>query len=184
MNYAPGSQMEFEDLKENKKSKGVSFVKHKGRIRLKNGSKNVGGLRLVQDRLQEMKSAVRTADRGHTVSTMKDRGGSRGYEFKRHGVKSTFPSWFKSLGFNSKKDFNSVVERGSGERHKRLVKKAIKDLSSGYQTKHGYVPPNKDFLVKSRQKFNNKGVIFRKIKGRIVPMRVGNSRPIDDEVPF
>lgn len=180
---APGAQMEFEDLKDNKKSKEVRFVKKSGRIVLLNGSKRVGGSPLVYDRLDEMKSAVKTAEKGSTVTTMKDKG-SKGTEFKRHGIKSTFPKWFSRLGFKSKRDFNKVVEKKSGERYKRLVNKAIKDLSTGYSTKYGDVPASKEFLVKTRQKFDNKGVIFRKINGRIVPLKVGNKPYYGDEVPF
>jgi hypothetical protein len=168
---APSSEPQYDDLKDNKKSKEVRFKKVKGRLVLLNGKKKVGGTRLVQERLDEMKTAVKSAEAGKTVSTMKDMG-DKGYEYKRHGIKSSFPAWFSRLGFNSKKDFQSVMNRKSGPRYERVVNKAIKDLSTGYRTKFGDVPASKKFLVATRQKFDNKNVIFRTINGKVVPMKI------------
>ncbi len=179
---APGSDNIDEDLVDNKKSKSISFKKVKGRIVVLNGSKKVGGSRSVTNRLAEMKGIIDKSEKGHTVTTMKEFGSS-GAKFRRHGVKSTFPSWFSRLGFNSKKDFNKVVESKKGKRYDRLVNKAIKDLSKGHRTQFGEVPADKDFLVKTRQKFDNKGVIFRKIKGKIRPIKTGSGRSYS-EVPF
>jgi hypothetical protein len=100
----------------------------------------------------KMKTAVKSAEAGKTVSTMKDMG-DKGYEYKRHGIKSSFPAWFSKFGFNSKKDFQKVMNRKSGPRYERVVNKAIKDLSTGYRTKFGDVPASKKFLVATRQKF-------------------------------
>lgn len=173
-------------LVKNKKSKELRIVKKRGRLVVFNGDKQVGGSREINERLRDMKVEVRTAEAGSTVTTYKDLG-AKGMEYKRHGVKSTFPSWFSRLGFNSKQDFNKVIERKKGLRFNRLVKKAAKDLSMGYNTSHGRVPADKDFLVKSRQKFDNKNVFFRNIGGKVRPMRFGTGmrKPkYSNDVPF
>ena len=179
--YAPGSEP-TEGLVKNKKAKPITFKKLNGRISLYMGDKKVGGGRLVNNRLGEMKMEIDHATKGHTVTTMKDFGPG-GANFKRHGIKSTFPKWFGEHGFKSKKDFRKVLSKKKGIRHDRLVNQAIKDLSKGYDTLHGQVPASKKFQVKTRQKFDNKGVVFRRIRGRVVPMRP--RKPLmDDEVPF
>ena len=103
--FAPGSgPTEEKGIVKNKNAKQITFVRKKGRISLKMGSKDVGGERLLSERIQEMKDEVKQAEAGRTETTMKDLGAG-GYEYKRHGIKSTFPGWFSKLGFNSKKDF-------------------------------------------------------------------------------
>jgi len=170
------------DLVKNKKAKDITFIKKNGRISLRMGSRKVGGSNMVSGRLDEMKSEISSADAGHTITTMKDMG-SKGTAFKRHGIKSTFPSWFGESGFNSKKDFLKVINSKKGKRYDRLIDRAIDDLSGGYSTSFGKVPASKEFQVKSRQKFDNKGVVFRVIKGKVRPIRGGSQR-FDDEVPF
>lgn len=185
LDFLNKDQLEFEGLVKNKKSKEIRFVKQRGRIRIYNGKKSVGGERALAGRLKEMKSEIDHATKGETVSVMKDLG-SKGTSYKRYGIKSTFPRWFGRIGFNSKKDFNKVFDRKSGTRYQRLLKKAHKDLSQGYETTFGDVPPDKDYLVKTRQRFDNRGVIFRKIRGKIVPIRTNRRKKpkFDDEVPF
>lgn len=175
MAFAPSFNDEPGGLVKNKKAKDITFVKSKGRIRLKMGSKDVGGERLLSQRLQEMKSEIQAAERGRTDTTMKDFGPGSA-EFKRHGVKSTFPTWFGKVGFNSKKDFMKVINSKKGTRYDRLVGRAIDDLSSGYSTSFGRVPASQKFQIATRQKFDNTGVVFRVIDGKV--------RPIKGGVPF
>lgn len=187
LDFLEKDQLEFDGIVKNKKSKPIRIKKQNGRLRIYNGQKSVGGERALIGRLKEMKMEVNTAEAGKTVSVMKDLG-SKGTSYKRYGVKSTFPKWFGRIGFNSKKDFNKVYNRKSGERYQRLVRKAHKDLSQGYDTSFGEVPPDTDYLVKTRQRFDNRGVIFRRINGKVVPLRVKgrnrNQLKFDDEVPF
>ena len=179
--FAPGSEP-TSDLVVNKKAKPIKFRRVNGRIKLYMGDKRVGGGRMVKQRLGEMKMEIDHAEKGYSVTTMKDFG-SGGAEFKRHGVKSTFPKWYSQHGFKNKQDFARVLARKKGIRNERLVKQAIEDLSEGYETPHGRVPGSKEFQVKTRQKFDNKGVVFRRIRGRVVPMRP--RKPLmDEEVPF
>jgi hypothetical protein len=179
--FAPGSQPEG-DLVKNKNAKPITFVKNKGRLSLRMGNKKVGGAKMVNERLAEMKAEIKQAEAGRAVTTMKDTGpGSP--EFKRYGIKSTFPTWFRQEGYSSKKDFLKVINSRKGKRYERLVKRAIGDLSNGYSSSFGRVPANDDFLVKSRQRFNNKGVTFRYIDGKVRPMRFGG-RPRLEEAPF
>ena len=172
MRYAPSS-----DLVENKKAKSITFKRQNGHIMLYMGERHVGGGRMVHSRLNEMKSEVDKAVKGHTVTTMKQFGSS-GVQFARHGVQSTFPKWYGQHGFKNKLDFAKTLKNKQSVRNKRLVNQAIDDLSKGYDSSHGRVPPSEKFQVKTRQKFDNRNVIFRRIRGRIVPMR------INDEVPF
>ena len=175
MMLAPGSSNN-NGIVDNKKAKRVTFTKKKGRISLMMGDKNVGGSNMVVDRIQEMKSEVDHAQAGSTVTTMKDVGPG-GPAFKRHGIKSTFPKWFGETGFNSKKDFMKVLNNKKGVRYDRLVNRAVSDLSSGYDTSFGRVPSSEKFQVASRQKFDNRGVTFRFIKGKVRPLRGGNVVP-------
>jgi len=171
--YAPSGESSSNGLKKNKDAKPITFVKNKGRISLRMGSKKVGGANMVTERLNEMKSEIRESQAGSTVTTMKDSGPGK-TEYKRHGIKSTFPSWFGKSGFNSKKDFIKVINSKKGVRYERLVNRAVDDLSGGYNTSYGRVPANKEFQVKSRQKFDNKGISFRVIDGKVRPMRFGS----------
>lgn len=180
---APSFNSDPEGLKKNKKAKDITFVRKNGRIRLKMDGKDIGGERMVTDRLKEMKSEIQSAEAGHTVTTMKERSYG-GHDFKRYGVKSTFPKWFGQSGFSSKKDFLKVINSKKGKRYDRLVNRAIDDLSSGYDTSYGRVPPSDDFRVKTKQYYDNRGVVFRVIDGKVRPMRFGRGRRSYDEVPF
>lgn len=177
-----------QDIVANKKFRELTFKKESGRIVLYSDGKRVGGGRMVKDRLLEMKGEVRAAEAGYTVSTMKDLG-DRGYEYKRHGVKSTFPEWYGEIGFRNKDDFMRVFNKKQGKRKDKLVNQAIEDLSEGYKTSFGPVPENQKFRLKTRQDFDNTNVIFRKIRGRIVPIKTKGPakkqhNKYSDEVPF
>lgn len=179
---APSSFSKNDDLVKNKKAKPISFVKKNGRISLRMGDQKVGGSNMVSERLAEMKEEIKGAEAGRTVTTMKERSYG-GHDFKRYGIKSTFPKWFGESGFNSKKDFLKTINSKKGVRYDRLVNRAIDDLSRGYSTSFGRVPASEKFQVASRQKFDNRGVVFRVIDGKVRPMKFGG-RSYQDEIPF
>lgn len=99
---------------------------------------------------------------------------------------STFPEFMRRAGINSKKDFSKVIKSKKGIRFNRLKDEAISRLENGYQNQHGRDDPNKKFLVKTGQLHDNKDVIFRRIRGRIVPIRVKKKNRFDlmEEAPF
>lgn len=173
MRLAPSFDDEPEGLVKNKDAKPITFVKKKGRLSLKMGGKKVGGSNMVVDRINEMKSEIEHAEAGSTVTTMKDFGPGSA-EFKRFGIKSTFPKWFSKNGFNSKKDFMKVINSKKGVRYERLVNQAITDLSNGHSSAYGDVPASTDFKVKTKQVYDNRGVVFRVINGKVRPMKFGS----------
>jgi len=177
--FAPGSSNKNKYIVENKDFKGISFKKRSGRLVLYSGSKEVGGSNMVVSRLSEMENEVKQASAG-------SRGVARdheGYALGGYGTKSTFPDYFREEGFKTKKDFLHVLNQRKGVGFELLAKRAIKDLSHGYEYQGREVGANQNFRIRTRQDFNNKGVVFRRIHGRIVPMRVSNKRK-EDVVPF
>jgi hypothetical protein len=99
---------------------------------------------------------------------------------------STFPSWMRNSGISSTKDFLAVINQNKGIRHDRLKGIAIDRLNSGYSNQHGYDLPDTDFKVSSNQLYDRKDVIFRRIRGRLIPMRVPKHKRVDlmSEAPF
>lgn len=162
------------DLVDNKKSGEIRFKKINGRIAVFNEKKKVEGSNLLLSRVKEMETEIKFAEKGESGIKATNTG------FTRYSKKSTFPSWFSQAGFNSKADFSKVFKKKQGMRYERILKQANKDLSSGYKTTDGIVPENTDYLVKTRQKFDNKNVVFRRINGRIVPIK----RTKQEVIPF
>lgn len=170
--FPPSFNNNSQGVVDNKKAKKVTFTRSNGRISLKMGGKDIAGERLLSNRIKEMESEIRQSQAGSVVTTAKDFGPG-GPEFQRHGIKSTFPKWFGQLGFNSKKDFLQVLNRKKGIKHDRLVNRAIEDLSEGHDSSFGRVPASEEFQIKTRQKFDNRGVSFRFINGKVRPIRGG-----------
>lgn len=104
----------------------------------------------------------------------------------RVGGISTFPKYMREAGISSKKDFIKVMESRKGLRFKRLEARAIERLNHGFKDSQNYSPPDKDFLVASNQLYDRKDVIFRRVRGRLIPMKVPKSKRIDlmEEAPF
>ena len=179
--------MGFEEdgIVKNPNAPKVTFTKRRGQLRLLADGKDIAGEKLVLQRISEMRDQVEHAERGSTVTTMKDVGPGSA-EFKRHGIKSTFPSFFTSLGFKSKEDFVKVLNRKEGVRYNRLVDQAVEDLLKGYESPFGDVPPSQEFKIKSRQIFDNRNVTFRTIDGKVVPIRSKKQPKFEDleEAPF
>lgn len=70
-----------------------------------------------------------------------------------------------------------------GIRFDRVKKEAISRLENGYKNDHGYDGPDKKFLVASKQLHDNKNIVFRRVGGRIIPMRIPYEKR-GDLVPF
>jgi hypothetical protein len=170
--------------KENPKAPTVRFVKIRGRVvPIVNGHKKVSLSPLVEGRLNELKFEVKHAERGQRgVFHNRETGISKNF-----ATTSTFPGWYSQIGFKNKDDFEKVLVKRKSKKFDVLVEKAISDLNRGYDTSHGEVPPNMEFRVKTRQAFDNRGVVFRKIDGKVRPLRFLMNRTQKhnyDEVPF
>lgn len=178
--FAPGaiSSSDENRFKENPRAVAPSFRKKGYRVEVVAGDRKVAGHRLFLGRLREMNQQVSAAEQGRRLAAVHD-SGTRSY-----AQKSTFPSFYSSIGFQGKKDFIKVYHSREGVKFKRLGEQAIHDLNKGYSTHLHESGPNKEWLVKTRQVFDNKNVVFRRIRGRIVPMRVSRPRAASDEVPF
>jgi hypothetical protein len=100
--------------------------------------------------------------------------------------KSDFPTYMRQAGISSKKDFMKVLSQKKGARKERLEKIAIQRLNEGYKNKHGYDEPDMKFRQKTGQVYDNKDIIFRRIRGRIVPIRVKKKDRYDlmEDAPF
>jgi len=183
MMLAPGATPTNKDFVENKDKPNISFVVKNSRIRLLGNGKDIGGEQILGQKLNEMLQQVKQSQAGHSVTTMKDFGAG-GAVFKRHGIKSTFPQFFRDAGFKTKKEFVKAMKRKTGPAFKRIVSQAISDLQNGSETNFGNEPPNKDFLVKTKQLFDNRNIIFRTIDGKVVPIRTNMPHQIEDKVPF
>ena len=161
----------------------VTFIKKNGRVMLRGNGKSLAGERILNERINIMVAEVNAAEAGRVVTTMKDMGVD-GIQFRKSGVKSTFPDFFRDAGFSTKKGFIRAAKRRKGPAFKRIVNQAITDLLEGYESSFGFVPPDQEFLIKTKQKFDNRNVIFRNINGRIVPIKTNKKINTSSEVPF
>lgn len=156
---------------DNKNAPSVKFIRKNGRIIPIIGNKNIPSASShVQSRISEMTTEVINAQQGRR---------GVGQNGKAFSTPSTFPKWYSEHRFANKNDFFKVAGDQKSVRNDRLVNQAIADLLNGYSSPSGRVPPNRQFQIATRQVFDNKNVIFRKIDGKIVPIRLRNN-----EVPF
>lgn len=169
-------------FKDNSNAPRINFMKMNGRIiPIVNKHRVLKAAPLVEDRLNEMKTEVQHAQ-------------SAGRLFKEtfHGTHhvgafSTYPEFYRSIKFKNKADFKKASETLSGRKGEALVEQAIDDLKGGYDSPAGRVPPNLGFRVLTKQTYDNTNVIFRRIHGKIRPIRVKTNRHSTvsaDEVPF
>jgi hypothetical protein len=164
------------DFKDNANAPQIRFVRINGRvIPIVNKQKVMKAAPLVESRIDEMTSQVQSAEAGKR-NVGKDENGN---VVKNFGTQSTFPGFYGALGFRNKNDFYKTVMQRQSKKFDNLAEQAIDDLKGGYQTQDGRVPPNRDFRVLTKQTFDNRGVTFRNINGRVVPLRNKH-----DEVPF
>ncbi len=166
--YAPGSGSRGDsgDYRDNPKSGHISFKNEGGKIKILNAGKPVGGSTFVNHRLNEMVGEVKHAEAGIRGVAHTEAGG------RAYGTQSSFPGFYKSVGFQNKADFAKVVKGRDGVKFSRLVGSAVADLNSGYHTSFGDVDPNRNFQVRSKQVFDNRGGIrWVRIHGHSVPIR-------------
>lgn len=166
------------DYRDNMNPPSIRFIKKNGRvIPIVQGKKVKKASTLVESRLDEMTQEVQWAERG-------ERG--VGYNDDREVVsnfatKSTYPKFYSELGFKGKDHFYKTVMTRETKLFDRLADRAIDDLKDGYETPVGRVAPNREFRVATRQTFDNRGVVFRKVDGQVRPLRFKKK---NDEEPF
>ncbi len=127
--------------------------------------------KIVRQRIKEMISDVKASTPGKSRLRMDERGQASG----RYMDASTFPKYYRTVKAKNFEDFVKIALSEKGKRYQRIKDEAISNLEHGYRNDHGHAGPDKDFLVASKQVYDNKGVIFRYVGGRIVPMRVGRA---------
>ena len=170
-------------FKDNPTPPQIRFIRKNGRIiPIVNKKKVYKSSDLVKDRLEDMKMEVKNAEASGKSHAALDDG-----SYRHFGGYSTFPEFYKSMKFRNKNDFYKVAAATSGKRSDDLVTQAIEDLKSGYESSFGRVPPNLQFRVMTKQTYDNNGVVFRKLNGKVVPLRFSkksNNVEYDDEIPF
>lgn len=134
---------------------------------------------IITKEMKSMAWEVKRSEAGRSTLVMGERTG----EAHRAYSKSTFPEYVQKAGINGTKDFLKVLSQGKGLRYGRIKSEAIQRLEKGFMNEHGYDEPNKKFLVASKQLHDNKNVVFRRIGGRIIPMRIPYEKRAD-LVPF
>lgn len=161
----------------------ITFIKKNGRLRLKGNGKDIAGESILNEQLKTMTSLVKHAQRGERIVLKKEEfradGGSSLVAFSKAGVQSTFPGFFGDLGFSSRKQFLNVMKKREGKKFNQVVNRAIEDLTEGSSTSFGRIPPDEEFLIKTRQVFDNRNIVFRVIGGKVRPIR-----STFDDVPF
>jgi len=134
---------------------------------------------LIRKELKAMEWEVKHSEKGSSflVADEHDR------IYTRAHTKSTFPKYVQDSGAGSTKEFLKVLSQKKGVRFDRIQKEAINRLENGYMNDHGYDEPNRNFLVASKQLYDNKNIVFRRVRGRIIPMRIPYEKR-GDLVPF
>lgn len=175
----PGGSGRYRD---NPNAPQIRFIKRNGRvIPIINRVKKVLLAPVVEGRLLEMMSEVKHAQQGlRGVATDLEHGGS----VKNFATMSTYPKWYSQIGFKNKDHFLSVAHNEKSKKFDSLTEQAIRDLKSGYDSPYGRVPPDMKFRVATKQTYDNKGVIFRKIDGTVRPIRIQHKTIKSSEVPF
>ncbi len=178
--YAPSASHTGNKLNPNPPK--VTFRRIRGRVvPIVDGKQPRGATRPLREELYLREMEVREAQRGMRGATLDDQGNYKGF-----GTKSTFPPFFRELGFSSRKQFLDVVKKKQGRKYDQLVEDSIESLIKGRESEQfGRIPPNEKFRLATKQEFDNQGVIFRRIDGKIKPLRPKFIRPKNyDEVPF
>lgn len=170
--YFPDGNSDFRD---NPNPPQIRFIRKGGRIiPIVNRKKLTKSSSDVELRLVEMASEVREAQKGFRGANYDESTGlSKGF-----GVKSTYPKFYSQIKFKNKDHFNKVFLTESGNKYEQLVDHAIKDLKEGYESPSGFVPRNLRFRVATKQTFDNRKIVFRKIDGIVRPLRFGKVDPV------
>lgn len=168
----------------NENAPQIRFVRIRGRVvPIVQGKKKLSLVPKVEDQIQEMKHEISIAEKGSRQVAHSEYGDSKNF-----ATQSTFPGWYKSLGFRNREEFLGAVKTRNTKKFDKVADEAIDHLKDGYESTYGRVPPDTEFRIKTRQDFDNTGVIFRKIDGKVRPLRFGpkiqKQRDDFDEVPF
>jgi hypothetical protein len=172
------------DYKENENAPRVRFIRKNGRIiPIVGEQKSMKGSEELQHRLNEMKQEVLTSSSAGRSFKETNRGmvHSKGF--------TNYPSFYRNIKFRNKGDFLSAYS-GKGKKADILIQQAHEDLSGGYvSSMSGEAPPSMAYRVATKQSFDNRNVIFRRINGRIVPIRLKDksskkASTFNDDVPF
>lgn len=169
--------------KQNPKQPQIRFIRKNGRIiPIVNRKKVSAASDNLEGRLGEMKGEVSGAS-SEGKSFKQGIDGSTSYS---KGF-SNYPEFYRQLKFRNKNDFFKAFV-GKGKKADDLVGQAHEDLSNGYESAlSGRVPPDLNYKTETRQVFNNNGIVFRKIKGRVVPIKSSKKAKKNDynnDVPF
>lgn len=163
------------NLKENQNPPRVTFRRIHGRIvPIIQGKKARGASKLLHQELKD-----RAAEISHAEKGVRGVGYHENVAVKNFGTRSTFPAWYSEIGFKGKSDFQKTLKAKKGIKYDRLVEDSIEGLLHGRDSSFGKIPPSTSFRLATKQSFDNTNVIFRKIDGRVVPLRIKR-----EEVPF
>jgi hypothetical protein len=135
----------------------------------------------IDSMIDQMKYEIDQSEKSSsTLVFNKDGSAHRAY------TKSTFPEFLRQTKINTRKDFMKVLASKKGVRYNRLKDEAVQRLNRGFQNDHGFDSPDMEFRTKTGQVWDNQDVVFRKIRGRIVPIRTRSrkKRKELEEVPF
>ncbi len=138
---------------------------------------------MIKGMLEQMRYEISQSEKSSSVLIPSE----NSYQFSHRSVtKSTFPEFLRETKIGSRKAFMRVLASGKGKRFQRLKEEAIDRLERGYRNSHGYDEPSKEFMVASKQLYDNKDIIFRRIRGKIVPLRIKKKDRYDHlpDAPF
>jgi hypothetical protein len=140
--------------------------------------------KIIKSELGSMRYEVLNSEKSSSV-LVRDEQTYAGFSHRAYS-QSTFPEWMRKSGIGSTKDFIQVLNQNKGVRYDRLKNVAIDRLNNGYKNNHGYALPDVGFKTASNQLYDRKDVIFRRVRGRLIPMRVPKHKRLDlmSEAPF
>jgi len=159
--------------KQNPNPPKVTFRVLRGRVvPIVQGKQPRGVTNILKDELEGRKIEIEHAEAGkRNVGYDGDR------VVKSFGTKSTFPGYYSKIGFKNKDHFMKVINNKKGPKFAALVEDSIGGLLKGRTSSYGKIPPSTKFRVATKQEFDNRGVVFRKINGVIVPLRPSERVP-------
>ena len=163
----------MDQYKDNPNAPRVRFIRKNGRVIPiiqgdRKGVKPRVASSIVDSQISAMSESVKNAEAGKRIVT--------GYGTSQHviGTKSTFPKFYGELGFKNKHHFFATLQK-PGVKQDQLMSAAVKDIKSGKDYGLGLPNRSKQFQVATREIFDNTNVIFRKLNGRVVPMKIKGS---------
>jgi len=164
----------MELIKPNPHAPQVRFIRRNGRViplisGNRAGVKPRVATRIVRDQVEAMSQAVEVAEKGQRVHL------GYGTSHEVRGFGSSFPKFYGELGFRNKADFRKVLNT-PGARQFRLMDQAVRDIKAGHSYGTGLPNQSRRFELATRQVFDNTNVVFRKIDGKVRPLRLKGAR--------